>query len=142
MQDAKKRFAQQLRQAMAAAGYEAKPAVLEREFNMRHWGKPMTLHGVRRWLLGETLPDHRKLATLADWLGVPVQALVYGSTDKHAVRERQPQWHTGVGYQDRELFDIYLRLPVPKRRLARDEILAIARAHEAEQAEAAAREAR
>ena len=33
---------------MAAAGYEAKPAVLEREFNMRHWGKPMTLHGVRR----------------------------------------------------------------------------------------------
>jgi hypothetical protein len=47
-----------------------------------------------------------------------------------------------VGYQDRELFDIYLRLPVPKRRLARDVILAIARAHEAEQAEAAARETR
>ncbi|WP_406623396.1 XRE family transcriptional regulator [Acidovorax sp. SDU_ACID1] len=142
MQDAKTQFAQRLRAAMVAAGYEPKPAVLEREFNTRHWGKPMTLHGVRRWLLGETLPDHRKLTTLADWLGVPVQALVYGSTDKHAVRERQPQWHTGVGYQDRELFDIYLRLPVPKRRLARDVILAIARAHEAEQAEATAREAR
>jgi hypothetical protein len=142
MQDAKTQFAQRLRAAMMAAGYEPKPAVLEREFNTRHWGKPMTLHGVRRWLLGETLPDHRKLTTLADWLRVPVQALDYGSTDKHAVRERQPQWHTGVGYQDRELFDIYLRLPVPKRRLARDVILAIARAHEAEQAEAAARETR
>ena len=48
MQDAKQRFAQKLRNAMLAAGYEAKPSVLEREFNIRHWGKPMTLHGVRR----------------------------------------------------------------------------------------------
>ena len=31
---------------------------LEREFNTRYWGKPMTLHGVRRWLRGETLPTH------------------------------------------------------------------------------------
>lgn len=120
---------------MVAAGYEPKPAVLEREFNTRHWGKPMTLHGVRRWLLGETMPDHRKLATLADWLGVPAHELGYGDAGGRSVRERQPQWHTGLGYQDRELFDIYLRLPVPKRRLARDVILAIARAHAAEEAE-------
>ncbi|ADU98267.1 XRE family transcriptional regulator [Alicycliphilus denitrificans] len=135
MQDAKAQFAQRLRDAMAAAGYEPKPAVLEREFNTRHWGKPMTLHGVRRWLLGETMPDHRKLATLADWLGVPVQELGYGDEGGHRVREHQPQWHSGLGYQDKELFDIYLRLPVPKRRLARDVILAIARAHAAEEAE-------
>ena len=44
----------------------------------------------------------------------------------------------GLGYEDNELFKIYLRLPVPKRRLARDVILAIARAHEAEEAERAA----
>lgn len=135
MQDAKKQFAQRLRAAMVAAGYEPKPAVLEREFNTRHWGKPMTLHGVRRWLLGETLPDHRKLTTLADWLGIPVQELGYGDTDGRRMRERQAPWHAGLGYQDRELFDIYLRLPLPKRRLAREVILAIARAHEAEEAE-------
>ena len=135
MQDAKAQFAQRLRDAMAAAGYEPKPAVLEREFNTRHWGKPMTLHGVRRWLLGETMPDHRKLATLADWMGVHVQEHGYGDEGGNSVREHQPQWHSGLGYQDKELFDIYLRLPVPKRRLARDVILAIARAHAAEEAE-------
>lgn len=138
MQDAKKRFAQQLREAMAAAGYEAKPAVLEREFNMRHWGKPMTLHGVRRWLLGQTMPDHKKLMTLATWLDVPVQELGYGMDNPQRVSERPKPWHAGLGYQDRELFEIYLRLPVPKRRLARDVILAIARAHQAEEDERAA----
>ena len=135
MQEAKIQFAQRLRSAMAAAGYEPKTAVLESEFKTRHWGKPMSLHGVRRWLLGETMPDHRKLATLAQWLNVPVQELGYGEAGAQQVRERQPQWHAGLGYQDRELFDIYLRLPVPKRRLAREVILAIARAHAAEEAE-------
>ena len=135
MQDAKKQFAQRLREAMVAAGYDPKPSVLEREFNTRHWGKPMTLHGVRRWLLGETIPDHKKLSTLADWLHIPLQQLGYGEGETHQVRERQPLWHIGLGYPDRELFEIYLRLPVPKRRLARDVILAIARAHAAEEAE-------
>lgn len=135
MQDAKKQFAQRLRDAMVVAGYDPKPSVLEREFNTRHWGKPMTLHGVRRWLQGETMPDHKKLSTLADWLRVPVQQLGYGEDDTHKARERQPLWHIGLGYPDRELFEIYLRLPVPKRRLARDVILAIARAHAAEEAE-------
>lgn len=135
MRNAKTQFAQRLRDAMVAAGYEPKPSVLEREFNTRHWGKPITLHGVRRWLLGETMPDHKKLNTLAEWLQVPVQQLGYGDAEPLRVRERQVQWHAGLGYQDRELFDIYLRLPVPKRRLARDVILAIARAHAAEEAE-------
>ncbi len=137
MDDAKKEFARRLRGAMVTAGYEPRPVVLEREFNMRHWGKPMTLHGVRRWLQGETMPDHKKLVTLADWLRVPVQELGYGEGEAHQARERQPIWHAGLGYPDRELFEIYLRLPVPKRRLARDVILAIARAHAAEEAERA-----
>jgi len=138
MQSAREQFAARLRDAMVAAGYEPRPAVLEREFNTRHWGKPMTLHGVRRWLRGETLPDYRKLTTLAEWLQVPVQQLGYGEApqQQHGTRERTPPaWNAGLGYQDRELFEIYLRLPVPKRRLARDVILAIARAHEAEEAE-------
>ena len=138
MQDAKQRFAQKLRNAMLAAGYEAKPSVLEREFNTRHWGKPMTLHGVRRWLLGETMPSPKKLMTLAQLLQVPLQELAWGEDVSHRVQERPAPWHPGLGYEDRELFDIYLKLPVPKRRLAREMILAIARAHEAEEAERAA----
>ena len=41
---------------MKTSGSKAKPAVLEREFIDRYWGKPLTLHGVRSWLRGETLP--------------------------------------------------------------------------------------
>ncbi|MCW5222577.1 XRE family transcriptional regulator [Verminephrobacter aporrectodeae] len=135
MQDIKRQFSDRLRKAMADAGYVPRPAVLEREFNTRYWGKPMTLHGVRRWLMGETMPDHRKLATLAEWLQVPVHQLSYGEGQPLRTRERPPvQWHSGLGYQDRELFEIYLRLPVPKRHLARDVILAIARAHAADDA--------
>lgn len=135
MQDTRQQFAQKLRDAMYVAGYEPRPSVLEREFNTRHWGKPMTLHGVRRWLRGETLPDHKKLLTLSQWLQVPVQELAYGAGVAVRPVERQPQWHAGLGYQDRELFEIYLRLPVPQRRLAREVVLAIARAHAAQEAE-------
>lgn len=136
MQEAKQRFAQKLREAMEAAGYEAKPSVLEREFNSRHWGKPMTLHGVCRWLQGETIPNHKKLATLAQWLNVPAHELTWEATaDMPRARDRPAPWSVSLGYEDRELFDVYLRLPVPKRRLAREVILAIARAHEAEEAE-------
>jgi len=138
MDNAKQEFAQRLREAMVTAGYEPRAAVLEREFNTRHWGKPMTLHGVRRWLVGETIPGHKKLATLAQWLQVPVQQLGWGQAEAPQVQERQAPWHTALGYQDRELFDLYLRLPVPKRRLAREVILAIAKAHAAEEAERSA----
>ncbi|WCM93707.1 XRE family transcriptional regulator [Acidovorax sp. NCPPB 2350] len=137
MQDAKQKFAEKLRNAMERAGYEARPSVLEREFNTRHWGKPMSLHGVRRWLCGETLPDPRKLATLAQWLQVPIQDFLgVADTPATAPRATEPSalWHSGMGYDDRKLFDVYLRLPVPQRRLAREVILAIARAHEADEA--------
>ena len=37
MDDAKTQFAERLREAMTAAGYEPKAAVLEQEFNTRYW---------------------------------------------------------------------------------------------------------
>jgi hypothetical protein len=44
MTNAKKQFAARLKKAMETAGYAAKPAVLEREFNLRYLGSPLTLH--------------------------------------------------------------------------------------------------
>ena len=129
MQDPKKQFAAQLREAMQAAGYEPKPAVLEREFNTRHKGKPMSLHGVRLWLLGESMPDFKKLETLSKWLGVPVHQLGYGGETARAAEERRPRWDSGIGYEDRDLFEAYLKLPVPQRRLIRETILTFAKVH-------------
>lgn len=65
MNTTKEKFAQRLKSAMRDLGLEAKPAVLERQFNLHYTGDPMTLHGVRRWLLGETLPSQDKLIALA-----------------------------------------------------------------------------
>jgi hypothetical protein len=129
MQDPKKQFAAQLREAMQAAGYKPRPAVLEREFNTRHWGKPMSLHGVRLWLLGETMPDFKKLETLSKWLGVPVQQLGYGGETSRAAEQRRTCWDSGIGYEDRDVFDAYLKLPVPQRRLIRETILTFLKVH-------------
>ncbi|MFZ2122613.1 MAG: XRE family transcriptional regulator [Rhodoferax sp.] len=129
MQDAKKLFAEKLRQAMLAVGYPARPSVLEREFNTRHWGKPMSLHGVRRWLQGETMPDYKKLETLSKWLGVPVQQLGYGVEASRVAEQRRARWDSGIGYEDRDVIEAYLKLPVPQRRLVRETILTFAKVH-------------
>ena len=129
MSDDKKLFADRLREAMQAAGYEAKPAVLEREFNTRFWGKPMTLHGVRRWLRGETLPTHEKLLVLAKWLAVTPQYLHYGDKIQHKVQERRARWDSGIGYEDRDIFEAFLKLPIPQRRVIREIILTFAKVH-------------
>ena len=127
MDNAKNKFAERLRDAMVVAGYEAKPAVLEREFNTRFWGKPMTLHGVRRWLRGETLPTHEKLLVLAEWLAVPPQQLNYGDEIQRKVAQRRSRWDSGIGYQDRDIFEAFLKLPVPQRKVIREIILTFAK---------------
>ena len=128
MENSNQKFAERLREAMQAAGYEARPSVLEREFNLRYWGKPMTLHGVRRWLLGESLPKQEKLLLLAEWLNIPPQELRFGLEVEKRVQQQRARWDEGIGYQEREVFEAFLRLPVPQRKVVREVILAFAQA--------------
>lgn len=87
MDKAKQNFAMRLKEAMQAAGFEPRPAVLERHFNLHYSGdKPMTLQGVRRWLRGETLPSQDKLIALAQWLRVPPEQLRYGAEIKSEIQ--------------------------------------------------------
>lgn len=51
-----KLFSQRLQNSMTSGGYEVRPVVLEREFNQRYWGKPVSVQAVRRWLYGEAFP--------------------------------------------------------------------------------------
>jgi transcriptional regulator with XRE-family HTH domain len=125
-------FAQRLAAAMEAEGYEAKPSVLEREFNLRYWGKSMTLHGVRRWLRGEVIPSHDKVAALAEWLRVTPQELGFGKEIEERVQKARKRWDDGVGYQEREIFEAFLNLSVPQRRVVREVILAFSRANSAD----------
>ena len=134
MEKANAKFAKRLRAAMLAAGYEAKPAVLEREFNQHYMGSPITLHGVRRWLLGESLPRQDKLMALAEWLRIPPQELRYGVELENRVKREQKRWDEGIGYQEREVFEAFLKLPVPQRKIIREIILTFAKAQAAEAA--------
>jgi hypothetical protein len=90
----------------------------------------MSLHGVRRWLLGETMPDFQKLETRSKWLTVPVQQLGYGGRAGHRVEQRRARWDSGIGYQDRDIFEAFLKLPVPQRKLLREVILTFAKVHD------------
>jgi transcriptional regulator with XRE-family HTH domain len=133
MEKANKKFAQRLRDAMQAAGYEARPSVLEREFNLHYMGKPMTLHGVRRWLLGESLPRQDKLVALAEWLRIPPQELRYGAEIEKRVTQERARWDEGIGYQEREIFEAFLALPAPQRKILREVIQTFAKAFPAEE---------
>jgi transcriptional regulator with XRE-family HTH domain len=128
MNKAKVEFAQRLLAALERAGVPAKPTVIEREFNQRYWGKPITLHAARLWLRGETMPTHDRLLCLAQWLGVEPAILRYGEEVPKAIRARRKRWDEGIGYQEREIFELFLKLPVPQRKVAREVILALAKA--------------
>lgn len=119
---------------MQDAGYEPRPAVLEREFNLHYFGKPMTLHGVRRWLRGETIPTHDKIIALAEWLRIPPEQLSFGLEINEAIAEQRKRWDDGIGFQEREIIEAFLSLPVPQRRVLREVIEAFVKAYSAESA--------
>lgn len=129
MNKAKYEFSRRLLAALYRAGVPARPTVIEREFNQRYWGKPITLHAARLWLRGETMPTHDRLLCLAEWLGVEPQILRYGDEVPRKVREKRKRWDEGIGYQEREIFELFLKLPVPQRKVAREVIFALAKAN-------------
>ena len=123
--DEKVEFSQRLRKAMEQAGYSLRPIVLEREFNTRYWGQPVTVQAVRRWLRGEAIPSQEKLQVLADWLKVEPHVLRFGERVVKSVREKRKRWDEGIGYQEREMFEAFLSLPAPQRKAVRDVILGL-----------------
>ena len=114
---------------MQNSGYRAEPAVLEREFNLRHYGKPMTLHGVRKWLIGESIPPYEKIITLAQWLKIPPEDLTFGLEIKQKIKEENAYWLEAISYQEREVFEAFLGLPPLQRKVVREVSVAFAKAY-------------
>lgn len=73
-------FSERLQHALRNADYSTdSPTQLAREFNARFSGSPVTVHGARKWLVGEAIPTQEKLRVLAQWLGVTAEWLRYGT---------------------------------------------------------------
>jgi transcriptional regulator with XRE-family HTH domain len=102
---------------MTAAGYELRPIVLEREFNLRYWGRSVSFQAVRRWLQGEVVPTQDRLQVLAEWLSVDAHWLRFGERLTVAVNERPAQWNSKLAPEEREAIEAFLALPPDKRKL-------------------------
>ena len=124
----KAEFAERLKQAMIAAGYEPRSSVLEREFNQRFWGASVSFQSARQWLRGDTLPQQDKMQVLAEWLNVEPHVLRYGEHVTKRVQAKQKRWDEAIGYQEREVFEAFLSLPAPQRKIVREVILAFVKA--------------
>lgn len=124
----KSEFAVRLSKAMVAQGYKPKASVLYREFGLRHYGKSMTPQGIRKWLVGESIPPYEKIVTLANWLKIPPDELTFGLEIKQKIEQENKRWTEEIGYQERELFEAFLSLPAPQRKVVREVIIAFAKA--------------
>ena len=119
----KEAFAERLRKAMTAAGYEPRPAVLEKQFNSRYWGSSISFQAVSRWLNGQSIPSQEKLQILAEWLAVEPQYLRYGEATVRAIKAKKDRW-AKMAPEDRDLVDALLALPVAKKKVVRDVVIA------------------
>lgn len=128
--DNKLEFAQRLREAMLAAGLEARPGVLLTLFNTNYWGRSVSFQAVSRWLKGESIPEQDKLLVLAEVLKIEPEVLRFGDGIRQSLKTRQQRWDEGVGYLERETFDAFLKLPAPQRKLIREVILTFAKVHD------------
>ena len=126
--NAKNAFAERLQAAMLAAGYEQRPSVLEREFNLRYWGRPITFQAASSWLTGKSVPAQEKLEVLAEWLRIEPQALRFGEAAVTRIRTKRDQWELALKGEEREVLQAYLDLPVAQRKIIREVILAFAQA--------------
>lgn len=128
MKTPQQQFAERLRAAIEKAGYRAEAAVLEREFNQRYFGKGVTLHGVNKWLKGQAIPRLDKIETLAKWLRILPEELTFGLEIRQQIKEDRARWDEGIGFQEREVFEAFLALPAPQRKVVREVIQAFTKA--------------
>ena len=128
MKDEKAEFAARLRAALKAADIEASASVLEKRFNSRYDGTPVTAQAISGWLSGRYLPKQDKIRVLAAIVGVDPHVLQYGG--KSRVGEGRPVWEA-LAAPDRAMVDAFLGLSPPQRKLVRELVAMLARAAEA-----------
>jgi hypothetical protein len=115
-------FARRLRTALHEAGIEASASVLEKRFNSRYDGTPVTAQAISGWLSGRYMPKQDKIRVLAAMVGVDPHVLQYGG--KQRLGEGRPAWEA-MSAPDRAMMDAFLALPPAQRKLVRELIAAL-----------------
>lgn len=116
-------FAKRLRQALESSGVRASPTVVANEFNLRYWGRSITSHTARNWLLGKAFPTQDKLRVLADWLQVSPDELRFGRAC--AMAKSNVTASDQASMADREMVSRYQGLDVHDRKTVREVVIAL-----------------
>jgi hypothetical protein len=74
-------FSDRLVRTLEARRLPSSPTEFSALFNLRADGAIVTVHGARKWLVGEAIPTQERIQVLADWLGVTAAWLRYGDAD-------------------------------------------------------------
>lgn len=59
---------------------------------------------------------------------VPPQQLRYGMEVEKRIQQQAARWDEGIGFQEREVFEAFLALPAPQRKVVREVIQAFTKA--------------
>lgn len=115
-------FAERLRHALDGCGVRQSPTIVANEFNLRYWGRSITPHTARNWLLGKSIPTQDKLRVLADWLQVSPDELRFGRLGG----EVKAAEAASLSMADREMVSRFLGLNVNDRKTVREVVTALA----------------
>jgi hypothetical protein len=126
MKDEKAEFSARLRAALRDARIEASAAVLEKRFNSRYAGTPVTAQAISGWLNGKAIPRQDKLRVLAALVGLDPHVLQYGGGGRSSrVSESKGAWE-GLNAAERSMVDAYIALAPSQRKLVRELVAALA----------------
>ena len=125
MKDEKAEFSARLRAALKDARIEASAAVLEKRFNSRYAGTPVTAQAISGWLNGKAIPRQDKLRVLAALVGLDAHVLQYGGGGRQRISEAKGAWE-GLNTAERAMVDAYIALAPPQRKLVRELVAALA----------------
>lgn len=122
-------FARRLIEALAFAGFDDSPTTLARHFNTHSYGMVITMHGARRWLVGDSIPTQSHLNALASLLGVSSAWLLLGQgpmlEDAVAIEPAQTAPSGNLG----EVLGIFQSLKDSERQLVWNLMMMLNRSH-------------
>lgn len=122
-------FARRLIEALAFAGLDDSPTTLARHFNLHSHGMVITMHGARRWLVGDSIPTQSHLNALASLLGVSSAWLLLGQgpmlEDAVSIEPAQTSSSSNLG----EVLGIFQSLRDSERQLVWNLMMMLNRSH-------------
>ena len=115
-------FTARLIQSLHDAGWPATPTALQRAVNQRLADDAVTVHGVRKWLIGEAIPTQARIHALAGWRDVSPHWLRYGAGAEAGSQRRGS--HPPLSPADSALLADLRRLDADARQLV-DKLVAV-----------------